>query len=395
MTLALVVGAGPAGLMAADQLAKAGLEVIVAEAKPSIGRKFLMAGKSGLNLTKAEPADHFLAAYGAAAGAMAPMIDSFGPDRVRSWAESLGQEVFTGSSGRVFPRSMKASPLLRSWAARLEGLGVTLRRRWRWLGWNGAAMRFDTPDGPQELTPAVTVLALGGASWARLGSDGAWAPVLAAEDVPIAPFLPANIGLRVSWTPPMTRHFGIPVKNIALTARGQRVRGEVVISRRGLEGGGIYALSAALRDGAPLMLDLLPDMRQELVVRRLSHPQGKSSLSNYLRKSLRLPPVKVALLREFARPMPEDAEGRAEKVKSLLVRHHGPRPMDEAISTAGGIRWEALDENLMLRARPGTFAAGEMLDWEAPTGGYLLTGCLATGRWAGRAAARWANGSSG
>ncbi|MGK7654086.1 TIGR03862 family flavoprotein [Roseovarius sp. B08] len=388
MTTALVIGAGPAGLMAAEALAAAGCAVTVAEAKPSPARKFLMAGKSGLNLTKAEDPDTCLAAYAEAAPRLRPMLSAFGPDDVIRWAEGLGQPTFTGTTGRVFPAAMKASPLLRAWLARLDGLGVTLHRRWRWTGWEGDAVLFDTPQGPHRRTPTVTVLACGGASWARLGSDGAWAAHLPGHT---APFQPANMGFTVAWSDHMQRHFGQPLKNIALHAGPQVSRGEIVLSAAGLEGGGLYALSRPLREGAPLTIDLRPDLSHDEVRARLGRPRGKASLSNHLRKTLRLGPAEQALLHEVARPLPADL---APLVKALPVPLQGPRPLDEAISTAGGLRFDALDPDLMLLSRPGTFAAGEMLDWEAPTGGYLLTACLATGLWAGQAAARFATRAS-
>lgn len=384
MTDALIIGAGPAGLMAAEALSDAGRQVVIADRMPSAGRKFLMAGKSGLNLTKDEPFADFLAAYGAAAGDLEPMLRAFGPDQVQDWARGLGQELFTGSSGRVFPKVMKASPLLRAWMGRLANTGVQLQTRWTWTGWQGDATTFDTPDGPVHLTPAVTVLALGGASWARLGSDGRWAGILQGAGITPAPFRPANVGLRVDWSPHMARHFGSPVKGTVLQAGDRRVRAEYVISRRGLEGGGIYAVFAAVRDGAPLLIDLLPDWPMARVAERLARPQGKASLTNHLRKVLRLDPARLALLMEFRPAGPITTE----VIKALPIRHTGPRPLDEAISTAGGIPFAALDDGLMLRARPGVFCAGEMLDWEAPTGGYLLTACLATGLWAGRCAAK-------
>ena len=385
---ALVIGAGPAGLMAAEELARAGRRVVVAEAKPSVGRKFLMAGKSGLNLTKDESTDAALGAYAEAAGPLLPMIGAFGPAEIQDWARGLGQEVFTGSSGRVFPVAMKASPLLRAWLVRLGGLGVEIRIRHRWAGWEDEGLAFETPAGRAILRPRVAVLALGGASWARLGSDGAWAPHLAARGVAVAPFVGANVGLSVDWSPQMARHYGAPVKGLALVAGAERVRAEIVVSARGLEGGGIYAVSRAVREGAALTLDLAPDRSASALAERLAAPRGKESVGNFLRKRLGLDPVKLALLMEWGRPLPEGA-ALAARVKALPVAHSGLRPMDEAISTAGGVRWEALDAGLMLKAVPGVFAAGEMLDWEAPTGGYLLTACLATGRWAGRAAARW------
>lgn len=384
MTDALVIGAGPAGLMAAEELARAGRSVLIAESKPSPARKFLMAGKSGLNLTMEQPFDAFLDTYGAAAGPLRSILAAFGPREVQAWAAGLGQDLFTGSTGRVFPSSMKASPLLRAWLARLQDMGAGIRTRWHWQGWADDAVLMTTPDGPVRLRPGVTVLACGGASWARLGSDGAWARFLPSTD--IVPFLPANIGFRVAWSDHMRRHFGKPVKGVRLRAGGLVSRGEFVISERGIEGGGIYAVSRAVREGAPLFLDLAPDIAPDRLRARLSRPRGKASFANHLRKALRLDPVKQALLMEFGRPLPEDP---VSLIKALPVIHAGPRPVDEAISVAGGVRFAALDHCLMLRSRPGTFVAGEMLDWEAPTGGYLLTACLATGRWAGRAAARY------
>ncbi|SDX48422.1 TIGR03862 family flavoprotein [Litoreibacter albidus] len=383
MSDTLVIGGGPAGLMAAEMLADAGHRVTVADQKPSVGRKFLMAGKSGLNLTKDEPEDLFFAAFNA--DWLLPALREFGPVEVMAWAEDLEQQIFTGSSGRVFPTVMKASPLLRVWLTRLRAKGVVIKTQWRWQGWDGEAAVFATPDGPASLSPKATVLALGGASWAKLGSDGVWSTHFSEDQ--LRAFKPANMGFEVAWSRHMADHMGAPLKNIALNGTK---RGEAVISKRGLEGGGIYAVSAAVRDGAPLTIDLLPDLSFKDVVSRLSRKRGKNSLTNHLRKHLRLEPVKLALLQEFARPLPDDATALAATIKALPVSHNGPRPMDEAISTAGGLAASALDRNLMLRDRPGVFAAGEMLDWEAPTGGYLITGCLATGRWAGQAAASYA-----
>jgi uncharacterized flavoprotein (TIGR03862 family) len=266
-------------------------------------------------------------------------------------------------------------------------LGVTWRTRWRWTGWQGEALAFDTPDGAVALRPEVVVLALGGASWSRLGSDGAWAGQLAAQEVALAPFAASNVGLRVEWSAMMQARFGSPIKGVRFSAGGLSSRGEAVISDRGLEGGGLYPLTPALRSGAPLTVDLLPDLSLEVVAERLARPRGKTSLSNHLRKVLKLDPTRMALVMEFGRPLPDSAVGLARKLKALPIHHAGLRPMEEAISTAGGVRRAALDADLMLTALPGVYCAGEMLDWEAPTGGYLLTGCLATGRWAGRAAA--------
>ncbi|PUB11595.1 TIGR03862 family flavoprotein [Yoonia sediminilitoris] len=384
MTNALVIGAGPAGLMAAEVMAGAGLDVTVADAMPSVGRKFLMAGKSGLNLTKAESMDRFLQAYGMVPRALHDALSNFGPDAVMAWAEALGQPLFTGSTGRVFPKSMKASPLLRAWLRRLGDRGVTLQTRWRWQGWDGNSVIFDTAEGVVRRDPAVTVLALGGASWARLGSDGSWTQFLPDD---VAPFAPANMGFVVPWSSHMERFFGTPLKSVSLRAGDLENRGEAVISARGLEGGGIYAVSHAMREGAELTIDLRPDWSVDRVRTALAKPRGKASLSNHLRKVLKLDPVQIAILSEFGRPFPGDL---APLIKALPVKHAGPRPMDEAISTAGGVRLNALTDALMLRDRPGVFCAGEMLDWEAPTGGYLINGCLATGRAAGMAAVDYA-----
>ncbi len=376
---ALVIGAGPAGLMAAEALAQAGRKVVVIEGKPSVGRKFLMAGKSGLNVTKAEAADLFLTRYDS--DFLAPMIADFGPEAVVAWCQGLGQDVFTGSTGRVFPVAMKASPLLRAWMGRLAALGVEVRTRWHWAGWAGDALAFDTPDGRQELAPHVTVLALGGASWARLGSDAAWVPWLAEKGVQITPFQPANMGFDIAWSPHMTPHFGQAVKGVALTVGNRRERGEFIISTRGLEGGGIYAVSRDLRLGGRLVLDLLPDIPGADFAAKVDRLKPSDSIGNRLRK-LGLSPAAAALVMEFGRGL---SIGRS--VKALPVPLIGPRPIDEAISSAGGIARVAVTDGLELRAVPGMFVCGEMLDWEAPTGGYLLTAAWATGRWAGRHAA--------
>lgn len=381
---ALVIGAGPAGLMAAEELARAGRSVVVAEAMPSPARKLLMAGKSGLNITRNEALPRFLERYDAPW--LAPIVTAFGPDEVAEFARGLGVEVFTGSTGRVFPVGMKASPFLRAWLGRLEGLGVTIRRRWRWAGLDGDGFRFDTPGGHVVLAPRATVLAVGGASWPRLGSDAAWMPWLAEKGVRLTPFAPSNVGWRVDWSPHMERYFGQPVKAVSLTAGGRTARGEIVLSKRGIEGGGLYALGATLRGGAALAMDLAPDLDLQEVGRRLGRGQPGDTTGNRIRKALGLGPLQIALMQEWARPLPHDPGALARIVKALPVPLAGPGPIAEAISTAGGIAADALTSGLELRALPGVFAAGEMLDWDAPTGGYLITASLATGRWAGRAA---------
>ncbi|MFO1203778.1 MAG: TIGR03862 family flavoprotein [Tabrizicola sp.] len=376
---ALVIGAGPAGLMAAEELAKAGVQALVVEAKPTVARKFLMAGKSGLNITKDEDWETFVSRYDASQ--LLPILKEFGPAEVQDWCRALGQDVYTGSSGRVFPVVMKASPLLRAWLNRLTSQGVEIRTRWRWTGFDGPAVCFETPTGPQTLTPKVTVLALGGASWQRLGSDGAWVPWLRAKGVLITDWRPANMGFRVDWSPHMSPFFGQPVKGTALIAGPHRERGEFVISAKGLEGGGIYSIYKYLRDAYTLAIDLLPDLTQEEIDRRLARMKPGESTSNRLRK-LGLDRTQIALVMEFARSDP------FAHLNHLPIPLQGPRPLDEAISVAGGIAWDALTPDLELKALPNIFVAGEMLDWEAPTGGYLLTASWATGRWAGQAAAR-------
>ena len=384
----LVVGAGPAGLMAAEQAAQAGMRVAVAEAMPSPARKFLMAGKSGLNLTKAEKPEAFLQ-YFDAISSLKPILSEFGPDEVIGFAEGLGQEVFTGSTGRVFPTRMKASPLLRAWLARLDALGVVLLRRHRWIGplTPHTQHLFETPKGKVPLTAGALILALGGASWARLGSDGAWQRAVAAAGLPIAAMQASNVGMQRAWSAHMQPFFGQPVKNVELTVAGQRSRGEFVITQSGVEGGAIYALGRMLRQTPLAQIDFAPQLSVQVLRAMISNRKPKDSLGNFLRKSIKLDATKRALLFELTRPMPRDTEGLVTAIKAAPLPLAGSRPIDEAISTAGGLSWEALTAELMLKDVPGVFCAGEMLDWDAPTGGYLITACLATGRWAGRAAA--------
>jgi len=382
-----VIGSGPAGLMAAEVVADAGFSVLVVDAKPSFGRKFLMAGKSGLNLTKDAGFADFTRAYGPSESWLLPMLKAFGNADVSTWARDMGQEVFTGSSARVFPKAMKASPLLRAWLLRLANKGVQFKTRWRWTGWQENTLAFDTPNGTKIIHPKATVLALGGASWPKLGSDGTWADILAEKGITITPFKPANMGFTLPWSDHMRPHFGAPVKTVQLTAGNTSLRGEFIISGQGIEGSGIYALSRDMREGAILFVDLLPDTNLKTLQDRVNRLPAKASRSTILRKALRLDPAKAALFNEFAKNVPHPK--LAETAKALQIPHTGPRPIAEAISTAGGIPRTALTDHLMLRQLPGTFCAGEMLDWEAPTGGYLITGCLATGVQAGKAAAKF------
>lgn len=378
---ALVIGAGPAGLMAAQELGRAGFQVVIVDAMPSPARKFLMAGKSGLNLTRNEPDELFQSQFSPLPHALKMALDGFGPTQVAAWAEDLGQPVFTGSTGRVFPKSMKASPLLRAWMARLDGYGVALRRKWSLTGFEDSTAVFDTPDGPRRISAQATVLALGGASWARLGSNGDWASWMPKAN--LSPFEPANSALSLPWSGHMERHFGAALKGIALTCGPYTSRGECVLSKRGLEGGGIYSVSRGIREGHDVYVDLLPDMALDAIKSTLKRRKSKETVANFLRKSLRLSPQKIALVMEFSRPLPVDL---APVLKGLKIASAQLRPIDEAISTAGGLRFEALTEGLEIMDMPTVFACGEMLDWEAPTGGYLLTACLATGRRAGQSA---------
>jgi uncharacterized flavoprotein (TIGR03862 family) len=383
--------------MAAEVLAQRGHAVEVFDAMPSAGRKFLLAGKGGLNLTHAEPYPQpFMPRYGARAQVLQPVLDAFGPDALRAWAQGLGVETFVGSSGRVFPRDLKAAPLLRAWLQRLRAAGVVFHMRHRWCGFGGhGGLVFDAPTGRVERRPAATVLALGGASWARLGSDGAWWPLLETRGVGLAPLKPSNCGFDVAWSAHLRERFaGAPLKGVAIAFGGVQQRGEFVLTQTGVEGSLVYAFSAALRDAierdgaATFALDLLPTREAAWVERELAHPRGTRSLATHLKTRLKLDGAKAALVWECV-PRPDWAVPAklAAAIKALPVRVHAARPIDEAISTAGGVCFDALEPGLMLRALPGVFCAGEMLDWEAPTGGYLLTAAFATGRAAGEGAA--------
>ncbi len=398
MSVAAVIGAGPAGLMAAEVLAAAGHAVEVFDAMPSAGRKFLLAGKGGLNLTHAEAFEPFVGRYAERAATLRPLLQAFGADALRAWAAELGVSTFVGSSGRVFPQDMKAAPLLRAWLHRLRGQGVVFHMRHRWLGFgDGGALRFASSGGEVQAHPAATVLALGGASWPRLGSDGAWAPWLAAAGVDVAPLQPSNCGFDVGWSEYFAeRQAGQPLKGVAITFEGWQQAGEFVATATGVEGSLIYAASGLLRDRiataheATFLLDLLPARSLEWVQQELAHPRGPRSLSTHLKTRLNLHGVKAALLWELVpKAAQADPATFAALIKALPVRVTAPRPITEAISSAGGVRFEAMDDAWMLQALPGVFCAGEMLDWEAPTGGYLLTACFASGRAAGQGAADW------
>jgi uncharacterized flavoprotein (TIGR03862 family) len=398
-----IIGAGPAGLMAAEVLAQGGARVTVYDAMPSAGRKFLMAGRGGLNLTHSEKLPQFLARYREAAPRLAAAIEAFPPDRLREWSEALGQPTFVGSSGRVFPKAFKASPLLRGWLRRLDAAGVQFFFRHRWIGWDERGrLLFRTPDGEHAVDTSATVLALGGASWPRLGSDGTWVEMLAAKGVAISPLRPANSGFTVAWSDVFRNRFeGQPLKGVALMFGPHVVRGEAMITRIGIEGGGIYALSAELREAIGsaghviLHVALRPDLGPDELSARLAAPRGKQSLSNFLRKAAQLSPVGIGLLQEAAMVSGKSlsslssAANLAELINAVPLRLDGTAPIARAISTAGGISFDELDQDFMIRRLPGLFAAGEMLDWEAPTGGYLLQASFATGAAAGRGALKW------
>ena len=393
-----IIGGGPAGLMAAERLTGKGMNVQVFEAMPTPGRKLLMAGKSGLNITHSEDLDNFISRYGAAASWIKPQIEAFTPFNIRRWAEALGQETFTGSSGRVFPKRMKASPLLRAWLTRLDDEGVTINTNHKWLGWDaGGALKFETKDGEKLVTADATILALGGGSYPRLGSNGAWQEILADKGVTLSPLKAANVGFLVNWSDSFKERFaGEPVKAVRLSAGVHRIKGEFVISQYGVEGSAIYMLSATLRekleagDSVTLTLDLAPDRKEDKLIASLMRPRGKNSISNHLRKVAGIKGVKAALLREgLDKATFEDMTALAGGIKACPVTITGMRPMEEAISTAGGVKIDGLNRDMMLTALEGVFVAGEMVDWEAPTGGYLLTACLAQGAMVGDSVATY------
>ncbi len=398
---AAVIGGGPAGLMAAELLGRAGVAVTVYDRMPSVGRKFLMAGRGGLNLTHSEDLPEFLARYGDIAPLLPRAIEAFPPPALRAWCEGLGQTTFVGSSGRIFPTTMKASPLLRAWLHRLADLEVAFAPRHEWLGWSGnGKLRFAHAGNEVLVAPDATVLALGGASWPRLGSDGGWVKVMEARGVAVARLKPSNCGFVTPWSEAMRRFEGEPLKRIAIAFAGRTVRGEAVITRDGLEGGAIYAFSSPLREAieaigeAEIAVDLKPDMTAAALVQRLAARRGKQSLANVLRKSAKLSPAAAALLREAMRPLGKPlsaltGDKLAALIKAVPVRLTGMRPVATAISSAGGVPFNELDETFMLKKCPGVFVAGEMLDWEAPTGGYLLQGCFSTGLASAKGALAW------
>ncbi|MDC0146472.1 TIGR03862 family flavoprotein [Amylibacter sp.] len=382
-----IIGGGPAGLMAAETAADNGLSVVIIDAKPTYGRKFLMAGKSGLNITKDEAKSEFLNHYFNAKKWLAPIINNFDNEAVMKWAQDLDQEIFTGSSGRVFPKSMKASPLLRSWLIRLSNKGVKFYQNWKWVGWQGDLAAFETILGKKFVKSHATILAMGGASWPHLGSDGLWADILKKNNVTITNFQPCNMGFKIKWSKYMKPFFGTPIKSVRITSGEFSAIGEFVISKKGIEGSGIYAASKFMRDGNNLIIDLLPDTEIETLNKRQKLLSLKVSRSTLNRKVLRLNKGKTAFFNEFSQHI--STQNIVHAAKNLLIPHEGPHPINEAISTAGGVSESALNDNLMLKAKPSVFCAGEMLDWEAPTGGYLITACLATGKWAGLGAVNY------
>lgn len=423
----IIIGGGPAGLMAAEVLSQAGIQVDLYDAMPSVGRKFLMAGRGGLNLTHSEDFEPFLSRYGDRRPQIQPLLEAFGPDDLRAWAKGLGIETFVGSSGRVFPTEMKASPLLRAWLTRLQADGVTFHLRHRWQGWQSkqglhdGSLRFTNPDGEMSVSADAIILALGGGSWAKLGSDGAWIPWLAEHGVEITPFKPANCGFDVAWSEHFRERFaGTPLKTVVLSFTDSQGReferqGEFVITETGVEGSLIYAVSALVRDeietkqglslskpglrrtqsATVIHLDLAPNRTETWLGKRLAKPRSSRSISSHIQSQTGLKGVKTGLLREFiSKEDFSDPVKLAAAIKALPIPLIAPRPLDEAISSAGGVTFESLNENLMLKSLPGTFCAGEMLDWEAPTGGYLLTACFASGYVAGQGVLKWLHTTS-
>lgn len=380
----LIVGGGPAGLMAADFASRSGVEVTLADSMPTFGRKFLMAGKSGLNLTMHEDYITFQTRIIHNNTTIEKALEEFGPIEVIEWANSLGIKTFVGSTGRVFPTEMKASPLLRNWISRLDELGVSRQNRWKLKSISNKVATFETPQGLLNKSADGIVLALGGASWPKLGSNGDWKSLF--DPAELESFQASNCSFIVKWSIKMSKYFGQPLKSIKLSAGSQSSRGEIIISQKGIEGGGIYSLSAQLKKGEDLILDLLPDWDNDKILKLLTIPWGKSSSSNILRKRLKLEPIKQAILREFAMDVFKEPALLTKSIKSLKIPLNGTGPIQTAISTSGGVKMGSIDENFMLRGRPGIFCAGEMLDWDAPTGGYLITTCLATGRMAGKRA---------
>ena len=383
----LIVGGGPAGLMAADFASRSGVKVTLADSMPTFGRKFLMAGKSGLNLTMNEDDVTFQKRIIQNNTTIEKALEEFGPIEVIEWANSLGIKTFVGSTGRVFPTEMKASPLLRNWISRLDELGVSRQNRWKLKSLSNKVATFETPQGLLNESADGIVLALGGASWPKLGSNGDWKSLF--DPAEVESFQASNCSFVVKWSMKMSKYFGQPLKSIKLSAGSQSSRGEIIISQKGIEGGGIYSLSAQLKKGEDLILDLLPDWDNGKILKLLTMPWGKSSSSNVLRKRLKLEPIKQAILREFAMDVFKEPALLTKSIKSLKIPLNGTGPIQTAISTSGGVKMGSIDENFMLRSRPGVFCAGEMLDWDAPTGGYLITTCLATGRMAGKRAVQF------
>jgi uncharacterized flavoprotein (TIGR03862 family) len=393
----VIIGGGPAGLMAAEILSQHNVKVDLYDSMPSLGRKFLMAGKSGLNLTHSEPYDNFITRYGNQQNEIAAHLKNFNSNDVIAWAKGLNIETFVGTSGRIFPKEMKASPLLRAWLQRLQSNGVTIHTRHEWKGWQDKKLIFDSPNGIVKINPDATILALGGASWPKLGSRGTWASFLEEAGIKVIPFRPANCGFTVNWSKHFSEKFhGHPLKSVILSFKDFKQQGEFVVTKTGIEGSLVYTASAKLRDeiestgSAVLTLDLVPGTSREKLVKALAHPRGSRSMTSHLKKTIGLQGVKMGLLHEFiSKDTFNDLEKLADAIKAVPIPLAASTPLATAISSAGGIPFEELDANLMLRKRPGVFCTGEMLDWEAPTGGYLLTACFATGKSAGKGALAW------